>query len=209
MTTGSLVVNAVLLIAVGVLYFYQFSGKSEEIETKPERKSERQMTGSQGSPSSIAFVNSDVLLEKYELVGKLAKQLESESRKKDADLSARQEELESEAAYFQESMQNQSLNEQSAQRIYDQLMAKQQEIYQIQEQYAAELSQKEFEMNLTLLDSVRNYLDRMNADKRYDYILNYNASGSILQASDAYDITDEVLDGLNREYKAKYAPTDK
>ena len=209
MNTGSLVLNAVLLIAVAVLYFYQFSGKSGEIKTKPKGKPERHMAQTQGSASNIAFVNSDVLLEKYELVGKLAKQLEGESRKKDADLTARQEELESEAAYFQESMQKQSLNEQSAQRIYDQLMAKQQEIYQIQEQYAAELSQKEFEMNITLLDSVRNFLDRMNADKRYDYILNYNASGSILQASDAYDITDVVLEGLNREYKAKYASTEK
>jgi outer membrane protein len=209
MNTGSLVVNALLLIAVAVLYFFQFFGKTGDADTEPERKPERQMTEARGSASNIAYVNSDVLLEKYELVGKLAKQLERESRKKDADLTARQEELESEAAYFQESMQNQSLNEQSAQRIYDQLMAKQQEIYQMQEQYAAELSQKEFEMNLTLLDSVRNFLDRMNVDYRYDYILNFNASGSILQASDAHDITDEVLEGLNREYKAKYAPTEK
>jgi len=209
MNAGILAINVVILIAVGVLYFFHFSGDNDTKGQGPELRSVGVSTSDQAAPSSIAYVNSDLLLEKYELVGKLAKQLENESRKKDADLSARQQELESEAAYFQESVQNQSLNEQSAQRIYDQLMVKQQEIYQIREQYAAELSQKEFEMNITLLDSVRNFLERMNSDFKYDYILNYNATGSILQAKPGFDITDEVLDGLNREYKAKYAPEEK
>ena len=209
MNTASLVLNGVLLLAVAILYFLYFTGDDEA----PSRSGEYPAAALEGSagaaPASIAFVNSDMLLEKYELVGKLARQLESDTRKKDSELSARQKELESEAAYFQESVQNQSLNEASAQRIYEQLMAKQQEIYQLQEQYAAELSQKEFEMNMTLLDSVRNYLDRMNMDNKYDYILNYNASGSILQARGDFDITDLVLEGLNREYKAKYEPVDK
>jgi outer membrane protein len=83
-------------------------------------------------------------------------------------------------------------------------MAKQEEIYQIQQQYSAELAQQEFEMNMTLLDSVRNYLQRLNVKAQYDYILNYNASGSILQAKGNFDITEDVLQGLNSEYQAKY-----
>lgn len=208
--TWSAVINVVLAIAVAVLYFLQFSGNDDSGKTTKGSQGERPVMEMQdGTGTSIAFVNSDLLLEKYDLVEKLAKQLESESRKKDADLASRQEELESEAAYFQESVQKQSLNEESAQRIYEQLMAKQQDLYQLQQQYGAELSQKEFEMNVTLLDSVRNFLDRMNIDNKYDYILNYNASGSILQARDAFDITEAVLEGLNREYKEKYGPAEK
>lgn len=208
--TWSVVINVVLAIAVAVLYFLQFSGNDDSGKTTKGSQGERPVMEMQdGTGTSIAFVNSDLLLEKYDLVEKLAKQLESESRKKDADLASRQEELESEAAYFQESVQKQSLNEESAQRIYEQLMAKQQDLYQLQQQYGAELSQKEFEMNVTLLDSVRNFLDRMNIDNKYDYILNYNASGSILQARDAFDITEAVLEGLNREYKEKYGPAEK
>ena len=209
MNTGGIALNILLLVAVAVLYFLYFSGDDDTPAQSGEKKVALSAVQGEAEPASIAFVNSDVLLEKYELVGKLARQLEAESRRKDADLASRQEELESEAAYFQESVQNQSLNETSAQRIYEQLMAKQQEIYQLQEQYAAELAQKEFEMNMTLLDSVRNFLNRMNIDNKYDYILNYNASGSILQARGNFDITDIVLEGLNREYKAKYEPGDK
>ena len=207
----SLIINVILLLAVALLYFFEFAGDRDDAGRsstgQPMRVEDRDSAG--GQDLSIAFVNSEVLLVKYELVNKLAGQLENESRKKDADLQARQKELESEAAYFQESVQNQSLNEQSAQRIYEQLMAKQQDIYQLQEQYAAELSQKEFDMNVTLLDSVRNYLERMNIENKYDFILNYNASGSILHARNTYDITETVLEGLNREYKAKYGTEQK
>jgi outer membrane protein len=209
MNSRNLIIHLVIIVAVALLYFFHFKGGTTSGDEATGHQQEGITSEGREGSSAIAFVNSDVLLEKYELVAKLAKQLEDESRKRDADLTARQTELESEASYFQESVQNQNLNEQSAQRIYEQLMAKQQEIYQIQQQYSAELAQKEFEMNVTLLDSVRNFLDRMNMDNKYDYILNYNASGSILQARDAYDITDAVLEGLNREYRAKYAPEKK
>ncbi len=206
MNTASLALNGLLLVAIAVLYILWFTQDTDSTGGDAGQPSFSQVERTSGDAPAIAFVNSDVLLEKYELVGKLARQLESDSRKKDTDLASRQEELESEAAYFQESVQNQSLNEASAQRIYEQLMAKQQEIYQLQEQYASELAQKEFEMNMTLLDSVRNYLHRMNIDNKYDFILNYNASGSILQAGNNFDITDIVLEGLNREYTTKYEP---
>jgi len=207
MNKGIISLNVVLLVAVVVLYFFHFSNEKPEAGGKEEPA--QLPAVAESSSGTIAFVNSDILLEKYALVGKLSKQLEKESRKKDADLANRQKELEGEAAYFQESIQNNSLSEKNAQNIYDQLMQKQQEIYQLGEQFAAELAQEEFRMNVILLDSVRNYLGRMNADNKYDYILNYNASGSIFIAKDTFDITNVVLDGLNREYDAKYTPENK
>lgn len=208
MSLVSLIINALLVVAVGILFYIEF-GSSKQPAEQQGSPAIAKPAMAEGPGPSIAFVNSDLLLEKYALVEKLARQLEKESRQKDADFSARQKEFESEAAYFQESMANQSLNEQSAQRIYDQLMAKQQELYQLQEQYSAELARKEFEMNGILLDSVKNFLDRMNIDTQFDYILNYNASGSILQANNSFDITELVLEGLNREYNEKYAPAQK
>jgi outer membrane protein len=201
-TLGNIILSGILTLAVVVLFVMHFTG-----DTDPEVEKPGKTTTSFSQPDnglSIAFVNSDLILERYDLVKKLAGQLERESRKKDADLQARQKEFETEAAYFQESMQKQSLSEKRAQGIYEQLMAKQEEIYQIQQQYSAELAQQEFEMNMTLLDSVRNYLERLNVKAQYDYILNYNASGSILQARGNYDITEDVLQGLNSEYQAKY-----
>lgn len=209
--TVHLIVNGILIVAVIILYVLYFINDKDEHASENGKVAAVQSSAgtSNTSASTMVFVNSDLLLEKYALVEKLAGQLENETRRKDADFTARQKEFESEAAYFQESVANQSLNEQSAQRIYEQLMVKQQELYQLQEQYTAEIGQKEFQMNMVLLDSVKNYLDRMNSSNKYDFILNYNAAGSILKANNAYDITDEVLEGLNKEYNEKYAPAEK
>ena len=79
---------------------------------------------------------------------------------------------------------------------------------QLQEQYSAELAQKEYNMNLVLLDSVRNYVYRLNKRYNYDYILSYNMVGNIILAKDTFDITQPVLEGLNLEYNEKYAPAE-
>ncbi len=197
------IINIVILVAVLVLYYLYFTEEKEVKETQqnlqaylPDR--------TEGNSNAIAFVNTDVLLEKYLLVKKLADQLESERKAKDSDFSKRQKEYEDEAAYFQESVQKQSLSEESARQIYEQLMAKQQDLYSLQDQYSSELAQKEYEMNMTLLDSVKNFLGRMNRIYQFDYVLNYNAGGSILLAKDTFDITPVVLKGLNDEYREIY-----
>ncbi len=154
---------------------------------------------------SIAFVNSEVLLQGYDLVTKLSNQLDKQRQKKDGDFTQRQSEYEQEAAYFQQQVQAQTISEQSAQEIYQQLMVKQEELYALQQQYSNELGQLEFEMNVTLLDSVRNYLERMNTKTKFDYILNLDATGNIFVAKDTFDITSQVIDGLNLEYQLKYS----
>jgi outer membrane protein len=73
----------------------------------------------------------------------------------------------------------------------------------LQDQYSAELSQKEMEMNMVILDSIRNYLKRMNMTAGFDYILSYNSMGNILFAKDTFNITPQVIQGLNLEYAEK------
>lgn len=192
-----LILSIVALIGTIVLFILFFSAKDQPVV---EKQIPDMPVASSGS-NSIVFVNSDVLLQEYDLVKEMAADLERDSKRKDADFTQKQKAFETDAAYFQDQVQKQSISEQSAQVIYEQLMAKQQELYQLQDQYAAELQQKEFEMNAILLDSVRNYLDRINKVYNYDYILGYNTTGSIFLAKDTFDITSQILDGLNEEYR--------
>lgn len=197
-----IVLNVILLIGVVVLFYLYFSKPDREKPNSKNKAAIKEMV--QKRTNAIAYVNSDVILEKYKLVQKLANQLEKDRKAKDAEFSQRQKEYEEEAAYFQESVQKQSISEESAQRIYEQLMMKQEELYQLQDRYANQLAQKEFEMNVILLDSVKNYLDRVNKTYQFDFILNYNTGGAILLAKDTFDITSSVLKGLNEEYTMKY-----
>ncbi len=196
--------SIVLAVGLAVLYFLHFTDSKETIVKNDIVKPEPIVMPSVQS-GSIAFVNSEVLLQGYDLVTKLSNKLDKQRQKKDGDFSQRQGEYEQEAAYFQQQVQAQTISEQSAQEIYQQLMVKQEELYALQQQYTNELGQLEFEMNVTLLDSVRNYLQRMNAKSKFDYILNLDATGNIFVAKDTFDITSQVIEGLNVEYQLKYS----
>lgn len=200
----SLILSVIAIIGLVVLFVMEFADKD-----KPEEKQDViALPASASGSNSIVFINSDLILEKYLLVNKLAAQLERERQKKDADFEAKQKVYEQDAQYFQQQVQQQSISEQSAQQIYEQLMIKQQELYELQEQYTAELAQKEYAMNVILLDSVRNYLTRLNNIYNYDYILSYNTAGNIILAKDTFDITLPVLEGLNMEYNDRHAPAE-
>ena len=119
--------------------------------------------------------------------------MKKERQRKNDDFTSRQKAYEDDAAYFQSQVQKQTISEESAQQIYEKLMLQQQDLYGLQDQYAAELSRKEIEMNMVLLDSVKNYLARLNKIYNYDYILSSNNTGNILMAKDTFDITPQVL----------------
>jgi len=198
----SLILSVIAIIGLVVIFILKFTEKEETDDSITSQNMPVMSTGS----NSIVFVNSDLVLQEYDLVNKLTGQLESDRKKKDADFTARQKAYESDAAYFQQQVQQQSISEESAQQIYEQLMLEQQELYELQDQFTAVLAQKEYEMNLVLLDSIRNYLKRLNLKYNYDYILSYNATGNILLGKDTFEITQQVINGLNMEYLEKYPP---
>jgi len=80
----------------------------------------------------------------------------------------------------------------------------QQKIIEMQESYSIELAQAEMVVNLVLLDSVTNFLNRFNHEHNFDYILGYNKAGNIFLTNPEYDLTDIVVEGLNTEYADKY-----
>ena len=199
-SNSGLIVAVIALLGVIALFVLHFTGNDEE----QEKTKAQAITMNREMPSSsIAFINSDEVLQQYDLVKKLSNDLGKERDIKDKDITAKQKAYQDDAAYFQEQVQNQTISQQSAEEIYQQLMVRQQELYQLQDQYSAELAQKEMEMNVVILDSIRNYLKRMNMTADFDYILSYNSMGNILFAKDTFNITPQVIQGLNLEYAEK------
>ena len=49
-------------------------------------------------------------------------------------------------------------------------------------------------------DSITNFIKEYNATKGYDFILT-RVGDEILYANEAYDITEEIVEGLNQRYK--------
>jgi len=150
----------------------------------------------------IAYIHTDSILAHYDFVKAKADELAEKAKKFDADITRRQKELDKEAAYFQESVKKNALSEKSAQEIYSQLMQKQQGIMELKDRYQQELAMDEANINAILVDTVTSMLKRFNKELQFDYILGYNKNGNIFYTNPALDITNEVLEILNKEYKA-------
>jgi outer membrane protein len=191
------VVNLVMLAGLIVLYFIVLGPRNGE----PVNQALIQKSAQGGV--TVAFVNSDSIMVHYELVKSMRNTLETKTRALENELKRKQGIFEKDAAYFQEQVSKKTISEASAQEIYAQLMAEQQKLYELREQYSAELSRQEFELNLVLIDSLNNFLERYNRKMNFDYIFSHSRGGNILSANDSLDITEDVLRQLNSEYKGK------
>lgn len=192
-----LILNALMLIALIVLFVFIFKKPTNDTVAGAINKSNNGVV-------SLAYVNNDSILSNYELVKILRADLEAKGKRLESEVASKQRSFEKDAAYFQQQVEKKSLSEQSAQEIYMQLQQEQQKIYELRDRYAAELQKSEMDMNVALLDSVMNFLDRYNKKYKFDYILGFTKGGNILYANDTLDITKNVIIELNAEYLSKH-----
>ena len=76
-----------------------------------------------------------------------------------------------------------------------------QALQELQSRLGAELDAETTKYNNALRDSLQNFLKDYNKAKKYDLIIS-KAGDNILLADKKYDITDDVINGLNKRYKS-------
>ena len=216
----SLVINALLLAAVGVLYYFHFSGKKEEVVTDANLLASRD---SVSRNLTMVYVNIDSLWEQYDYVDEINIQLEakknamlseisSKTSKLESRLGAKNEALQRKAQEFEakaegmsqaiQQIKMQQLQEED-QALQQEHMEAQQEVAQLKEQKGAELMQEEARLNADVQKIITEYLEKYNKEHNYTFILAKGTGGGIMLAHEALDVTSEIIDGLNKEYEEK------
>jgi outer membrane protein len=89
-----------------------------------------------------------------------------------------------------------------------QLGQKQQELVAYRDRSAQTLAQEEADKNGELYDLIYSYIEKYNKDNNYEYVLGYTKGGGILFADSTLNITQKMVDGLNKEYKSKNKPAE-
>src|SRR5262245_38663912 len=122
----SLILNAVLLVAVGVLYYLHFqSPKAAEPIAEPVT-----VTTAAGPlrPASIVYVNSDSLLDNYAFLKAKKQDLEARHKKITADLEAEGQRLQSDVESYRQ--RGASMTDEQRMQTEEQLMIRQQQLMQ-------------------------------------------------------------------------------
>jgi len=196
---GIWIFNIVLMIGLVVLYILHFTTKKDQ-GTQPLLL---QAANEAGSGPRIAYIDSDFLMDQYEMVPEMIASYEASTRGKETKLRQRQKEFEQRVSDFQQRMQSGSISMEIAQITEQQLMKEQQELMELRDDLAGQLAKEEYEMNLKLWDIVSKFLEDYNRTRQYDLIFNFKHGTNIFIANQAYNITPEVVELLNQEYRLK------
>ena len=84
-------------------------------------------------------------------------------------------------------------------------MKLQQELQELQQKLTSELAAENQKNSLELRDSINSFLKVYNQTKGYDLIISNTAFDNLLYGNPAYNITNEIVEGLN----ARYSPSAK
>lgn len=187
----SLILNIVLLLAVIYLYVDRFSNKKME-----EPASET--TAEDAGPLNIVHINLDTLHEKTEKFQQKRAELEKRQTEAEASLTARARAFEKEVIAFQQKLQSGTMTPKAAQDEEARLAKKEQSIMQERERMATDLLQETDNFNLAFTNEVKGYLDSLKTQMKYDYILVTGSGSPVLLSNEKLDITQQVLNLLNK-----------
>ena len=113
------------------------------------------------------------------------------------------------AANFQQKVQNNGFqSREQAASVQAAIERQGQDLQELQARLGSELDTETAKYNQALRDSLQNFLREYNKTKKYDMILS-KAGDNILLASKRYDITQDVVNGLNKRYKSTFKESDK
>ena len=159
-----------------------------------------QAHATQSGSVKIAYVEVDSIMSQYKFCKEYSLILQKKSQNIENTLAAKQNSLQAAAAKFQQDVQNNKYTQQQAEAVQANLQKQGADLQALQQRLGAEFQNETNTFNKALRDSIQHYLAAYNKDKKYGLILS-KAGDNILYADKAYDITNEVIAGLNKAYK--------
>ena len=149
----------------------------------------------------IAYVEVDSLMTQYKFAKDFTAVLEKKSTNARNTLTQKGNQLQAAANSFQQKLENNGFtSREQAANAQAALQRQQQNLQELQARLGSELEDMTAKYNTALRDSLNNFLAAYNKDKNYDMILS-KAGDNILMANPKYNITKDVINGLNKRYK--------
>ena len=191
----SLILNAVLAVAVIVLFYLHFSS------AKPSASTSSEPAGL--GDSKIAYIRSDSVLKNYDYLKAQREALEAKTKKMDQDYRNRVIGLQNEIAAYQRNVSSMTLGQVKA--TEEDLGKKQQNLQMYQQSLSQQVMEEESKLNKELYDRITVFLKKYGVEKGLQVVLKLDPTSDVLYAIDAMDISKEVTDRLNSEYKDEKA----
>ena len=190
----SLIINLVLLVLVGCLYYLHFNSPKNSVTLIHSSKDSSVNHG-----NKVAYIDLDSLQNNYEYYKKIKAEFERKQAASDDEINNLQKRYQARAMQLQQ--KGPTMNQQDQQSAMKEINQMQQDLQAKKQSLDNELFNYNSKMKEDILNRIQNFLKVYNKDGRYDYIFSYEP-GFMFYKDTALNITRDVITGLNEEYLA-------
>jgi outer membrane protein len=191
-------ITAILAVLVGVLFYLHFKNHSQisKINTKVAGNDT-----AANRPLKIAYVDLDSIQEKYDYYREKMTEFEKKKEGADRDLNNSFQRIENERVAFVQ--RGNAITQVEAEAFQRDYARKMQNLEQQKANMERQIQEEGIKTMEELKKKINAFLTDYNTTKSYSYIFSYSSGINVLFYKDtAYNITNEVVDGLNQAYKA-------
>ena len=187
------------LILTGVLFYVVYH--KPQLQTATNQIAPVNDQRPTGNLFRMAYFNLDTLEAHYLYFKDVLNQVKAKENEMNAELSGMEKGYQKKISEWQKKGNTMSQAEgEQAQQEY----AKMQQEYQIRKQTLQEALLKNNEdLKADIRRKIDEYLKDYNKSKAYNYVIAYEANSFIYIKDTAYNITNDLIEGLNADYKKK------
>ena len=170
---------------------------------KQSAKMDEQPAAGETSTSGlkIAYVEVDSLMTQYDFAKDYSVTLQKKSNNARNTLTTKGNALQAAVNNFQQKLNNNGFTSREQAASQQAAIERQQrDLQELQARLENELANETAKFNETLRDSLQSFLKDYNKDKQFSLILTKQGD-NILLADKRFDITNDVINGLNKRYK--------
>ncbi len=198
----SLGLNIVLLVAVAFLFFKVYGTKEGADAVKTATDSVPQLKFD--APKTMAgakvlYVNIDSIDQKYQAFQDLGQSVSGQLAYLQKTFGTKQQTLEARYTALQEKVKAGTISADEATKEEQEVNTMYNELAKLQQQ-ADVLQGKMAQQNATITEEITKYFKVYSREKGIDYIIGYGTGSNLLYANDSLDVTQTVLDALNKNY---------
>lgn len=199
MKNGLLILNVVLLVLVGVLFYLHFSSKNPSTA----KTANNQTAAAANVPGfKIAYFEMDSVENSFQMV----KDVKAELTRKEEAIGSELERLEknyrSKVAQYQAQAQGNNMTQVQSEMAQRDVMQMQQSMQSRRQSLEQEYQDLQMRKLKDVKAKIEDYLKQYNNDKGYTYIFAYEP-GIFYYKDTTYNITGDIIKGLNQRYSKK------
>lgn len=197
---------ASLLALAGVIFILltnrqHLSGPLDKTAAKSSDQTQKGIAGG----TRMAFVMADSVQNNYLMTIHFLDSIEKRFRSMEGDLMRKKQSYQKRVNTYYHDAQSGLLPESTAQKIERNLEKEGSEIAELEENYAGRINDLQLKLNIIYFDSLWNFLERRKEEMGFDMVVGYQQGlTNIFFADHTINITDQVIELLNKEYIEKY-----